>query len=236
MKVLHIVRHAEAAGKKPEQSDFDRELTQKGAKTARDVARRLRKAGFGADRMITSAAPRALQTARAFAKELRHSLKKIESDRTIYDSADNDTLLALVRDLPAKVTDAYLFGHDPSFSRLAQHLSAAFKQSMPKCAVVTIGFDTENWGDACADNARLLRFDYPMGKRERTRRIDDEVQAIAGSLTSAMVKYLQGLDPRTAEKLRRAVFKHHSKKKMRKIARRFVEMNPRLLDGNSNQK
>lgn len=230
MKVLHIVRHAEAPAKKSGQTDFDRALTQKGTKTARAVARRLRKAGFRADQMISSSAPRALQTARAFAKELKYSLKKVAAEQMLYDGADNESLLKLIRGLPVKVSDAFLFGHDPSFSHFAQHLIDTFNQPMPRCAVVSIGFEAGTWADASPANARLLRFDFPMTKRERERRINDEVQALAASLSSAMGKYLHGLDPRTAEKLRRTVFKHHSDKKMRKIARRFVEMNPRIVN------
>jgi len=227
MKVLHIVRHAQAASRKDHQTDFDRKLTEKGAKTARAVARRLRKAGFSADCMITSPAPRALETARVFAREMKYSLKKIDTQQVIYDGADNASLLAFVRELPAKDSDAFLFGHDPTFTKLANHLVPSLNQPLPKCAVVTIGFETDNWMDICADKARLLRFDYPVTKREREQRIEAEIQALAASLSSSMAKHLHGLDPRTADKLRRYVFKYHSTKKMRKIARRFADLAPK---------
>lgn len=231
MKILHIVRHAEASNPKPQSPDSERALTEKGVKSARDVARRLRKAGFVADRMITSSATRALGTARVFAKELKYSLRKIEANQMIYDSAGNASLLLLVQNLPAETSEVLLFGHDPSISDFAKHLIAGFDQSLPKGAVVTVGFETETWADAGPGCARLLRLDSPMSKRERNRRIDTEVQALAASLSSAMGKHLQGIDSRTAEKLRGYVLKHHASKKMRKIAKRFVEWAPRLESG-----
>jgi phosphohistidine phosphatase len=227
MKVLHIVRHAEAERHSKKATDFDRTLTKKGIKTVRSAARRWKKAGFTADLMISSPARRALETARLFAKDIKYAVKKIDKQDMLYESADNASLMKLVNGLPDDASDVLIFGHDPAFSDFAQQLTAMVESGMPKCAVITVGFDGESWTGATPANAQLLRFDYPMGKREKARRADTISQDMSSALSAALTKLLKGNDSRTAEKLRNVVMKEHPSKKMRKMAERFVELAPR---------
>jgi phosphohistidine phosphatase len=169
MKILHIVRHAEAVNKNKGLPDFERALVKRGVKGARSVAKRLRQNGYEADAMISSPANRALETAHIFAKELSFPLGKIELHQSIYDDGGAATLLSLVQALPSAVSSALLFGHDPSFSEFARYLLENFDQLMPKGAVVTVRFGTDSWADAGPGNARLVGFDYPISRTEEAR-------------------------------------------------------------------
>jgi phosphohistidine phosphatase len=240
IKVLHIVRHAAAVGRKRKRPDFDRALTKKGTRTARAIVRRLRKGGFTVDRMISSPAARALGTARIFAKELKYSVKQIELNEMFYDNADNASLLSLVQDLPANASNAFLFGHDPSFSDFAQHLIGSLNQTLPKGAVVTVGFEADSWADAGPENAQLVLFDYPMSEREKARRVKSLARDIAASIAATVKGQFQGIDPRAAERIERFIRKHHSSKKMRKVAKRVLAMAPHVRssmpDGNGGRR
>ena len=223
MKVLHIVRHAKAVSNDRGCSDFGRALTKKGVEAVCVVARRLRKGGFTADHMISSPATRARKTARIFAKEFEYPAKQIELCKTIYDGADNKSLLSLVQSIPATASAAFLFGHDPAFSDFARHLTGDLEKTMPKGGVVTVAFDTDSWADAGPGRCRLLLFDYPMSKGNEARRIKPLRREFATLFAATMYEKLKELDPRAADKI-----KPYMTKTMRKVAARFLELAPHL--------
>ena len=143
MRILHIVRHADAVSRNKGLPDFERALVKKGVKGARSVVKRLRQSGYVADAMISSPASRALETAHIFAKELSYPLGRIELEQSIYEDGSMSSLMAIVKAQRADAAGVFIFGHDPSFTHFVRHLTAAADLSMPKCAVVTIGFDTD---------------------------------------------------------------------------------------------
>ena len=226
MKVLHIVRHAHAVSRKQGLPDFERPLIKKGVKAARDVARRLKKSGFSADHLVSSPANRAIETARVFSKEFGFPVKKIELQQSVYSDADNASLLTLVRNVPASSSNAFLFGHDPSFSDFTGYLIKGFEESMPKGAVVTVAFDCESWSDIGPGTGQLRLFDYPMRKSERARRFKLLRREVADLLTSAMCEKLEGLDARAAKKAEK-----YTRKVSRRVAERFLRSARHLQPG-----
>ena len=223
MKVLHIVRHAQAVSRKRGLPDFERSLIKKGVKVARAAARRLQKSGFSADYMASSPANRALETACIFAKELGYRIKKIELHQAIYEDADNALLLSLVQNAPASSSRAFLFGHDPSFSDFTRYLIESFEEAMPKGAVVTVAFDCESWADVGPGVGQLILFDYPMSKTEKARRFKSLRREIATLLVGLLHDKLEGLDPRAAKKARA-----YTKKISRKVTEQFLKLAPYL--------
>ena len=226
MKILHIVRHAEAVSRNKGLPDFERALVKKGVKGARSVVKRLRQSGCGADAMISSPASRALETAHVFAKELSFPLGRIDLHSGIYDDGSMESLLALVKALPADMSSAFLFGHDPSFSEFAHYLLPDFNHAMPKGAVVSVSFDTVSWADIGPGRGQLLGFDYPISKTEEARRHKSLRREISRLLATAMQNELQKLDPRAAKKM-----KSHAEKTARKAAERFIELAPSYGSG-----
>ena len=226
MKILHIVRHAEAADREKKSPDFKRPLVKRGAKDARAVARRLRKSGHKADYMVSSPAHRALETALVFAKELEFPSKEIEQVQAIYENADNASLLFLVQNIPASSSQAFLFGHDPSFSDFARYLIADFAGTMPKGAVISVGFDCETWTDVGPGAGKLLLFDYPISKPEKARRFKSLRRETAAMLAAAMDEKLSGMDPKAAKKM-----KAYTRKVSRRVAERFLALTPHLPAG-----
>ncbi len=226
MKILHIVRHAEAVSKNKGLPDFERALVKKGIKGARSVVKRLRQSGYDADAMISSPASRALETAHVFAKELSFPLGRIDLHSGIYDDGRMESLLVLVKALPPTVSDAFLFGHDPSFSEFAHFLLPDFNHTMPKGAVVSVSFDTVSWSDVGPGQGQLIGFDYPISKTEEERRHKALRREISDLFATAMQNELQKLDPRAAEKM-----KSYADKAARKAAERFIELTPSYRSG-----
>jgi phosphohistidine phosphatase len=226
MKVILVVRHAKAVKRDRIHSDFKRSLTKKGIKEARTVARRLQKEGFETDYIISSPANRAKETAHIFARQFHYPIAQIEWRKEIYDASDNGSLLSLVRNIPTSSSQASIYGHDPSFSDFAQHLIEDFDETMPKGAVVAIGFDTDSWAEINPGEGRLLLFDYPMTKSKMARQLKSVRREIASQLSAMVNHRLQELDPRAAKKI-----KTYTDKTMRKVAERFLKLAPHLPVG-----
>ncbi len=226
MRILHIVRHAEAVSRNKGLPDFERALVKKGVKGARSVVKRLRQSGYGADAMISSPASRALETAHIFAKELSYPLGRIDLYQSIYDDGSMESLLAIVRALPTSVAGAFLFGHDPSFTEFAQYMLPDFNSAMPKGAVVSVSYDLASWADVGPGKGQLLGFDYPISKTEEARRHKALRREISNLLATAMQNELRKLDPRVAEKMT-----SYANKTARRAAERFIELAPSFGSG-----
>src|ERR1700735_790268 len=69
MKTLLIIRHAKSSWDSINTPDIDRPLNDRGKKDAPAMARKLIKAGIQVDRLISSPARRARNTAELFARE-----------------------------------------------------------------------------------------------------------------------------------------------------------------------
>ena len=69
MKILLIIRHAKSSWDSINTPDIDRPLNDRGKKDAPAMARKLIKAGIQVDRLISSPARRARNTAELFARE-----------------------------------------------------------------------------------------------------------------------------------------------------------------------
>lgn len=160
MKTLYLCRHAKSSWADPGMDDFDRPLNERGQRNALFMANLFRERGEPIDLIVTSPANRALTTARAFAASMQVSEERFVQDRNIY-LAERPTLSHLVSELPAAADRVILFGHNPGFSLLADHLSDAGIDNLPTCGMVRIDLPVEDWPHATKGCGTLVWFDYP---------------------------------------------------------------------------
>jgi len=160
MKTLYLVRHAKAGWHDPAMADFDRPLTKRGHKQAEEMSRHLRKKGVAPERLVSSPASRALETAEIFADafgiEQREIVQKIE----IYEGGI-DALAAVVRSLADEENTAMLFGHNPAISAFAGWLTGQRAEAMDTCGVAKIELHCEHWQDTAEGSGRLAWYEYP---------------------------------------------------------------------------
>lgn len=123
---LILWRHAEAADGTP---DLERELTRKGRRQARDMAKWLRKRLPANARVISSPARRAMQTAHALSKNA-------EIVAEIAPGASCRTLMAAAG-WPGGSGTIVLVGHQPELGQAAAKLltNSARTWSIPKGAI-----------------------------------------------------------------------------------------------------
>ncbi len=160
MKQLWLVRHAKSSWDSPGLTDFERALNDRGKKAAPDMGRRLAKRKVKLDRLVTSPARRAFDTAYAIADALDFPVHLLAVEPRIYE-ASLKTLLDVVAAQPDDCERVMLVGHNPGFSALADRLSPQGMEELPTCAVVGLSFKARHWRDIARERAEHVYYDYP---------------------------------------------------------------------------
>ena len=138
---LTLLRHGHA-DEHPD--DFPRTLSDAGRAAAIAAGESLARAGWLPERVLASAAPRAVATAELAARACGFS-GSITQDRGLYLASDTRCLTAL-RALPARAASVWLVGHNPGLSRLASDLSGRARELAPGEYQI-LELELESWSD-----------------------------------------------------------------------------------------
>ncbi len=160
MKRLTLIRHGKSDWHSETERDFERPLNRRGEKAAPLMGQRLTARGCCPDKIISSSAKRALQTAKRIAKEIDYPESQIEYCAEIYE-AYLKTLIDLLHNLSEQDTVVILIGHNPGFSELGQWLSPETPECLPTCGLLELELDIDTWAEAHEACATLLHYDYP---------------------------------------------------------------------------
>ena len=161
MKKLIFIRHGKAEDPAPEISDFERSLTLKGKSISKLMARKLREKENSPGIMITSPAFRALETALIFAGGFGIEPENIIINSNLYYKMNFHylpELLSLVSENDDTIT---LFGHNPSFTEIADSLCKEGCDFMPKCGVIGISFNVRTWSEIRRNSGKIEYFLKP---------------------------------------------------------------------------
>jgi phosphohistidine phosphatase len=147
MKRLIFVRHGKAEDPVSGISDFERSLTLKGKIISRLMAKKLKETEKSAVTIISSPAFRAFETALIFAGELGVDPEKIILNSHIYYRMNLKYLSSVISDAETSGNTIIMFGHNPSFTEIADGLSAEGCDFILKSGVVCISFKAGSWAD-----------------------------------------------------------------------------------------
>ena len=119
---LLVLRHGKSdwTGRTP---DFDRPLAARGRKAARRIGHWLREGDLLPDRVLSSPALRARQSAERVCLAAGLESVRIDHEPAIYE-ASLDTLLEVLAAIPPRAARALIVGHNPGFEELVRHLGA----------------------------------------------------------------------------------------------------------------
>jgi phosphohistidine phosphatase len=95
--------------------------------------------------MITSPAFRALETAIIFADEFDIEPEKIMMDSNLYYKMNFNYLSELLSVMSNDIESVTFFGHNPSFTEIANKLCNNGSGFIPKSGVVGISFKIKKW-------------------------------------------------------------------------------------------
>lgn len=146
MKTLYLMRHAKSSWKHAELNDLDRPLLEKGLKRTRLIIEHLQKKNTVIEFVITSHAIRASETARLMAHAFNVEDHNFRVEKGVY-MADASSLMDQFFDLPHKVSNVLMVGHNPSITSFANTFLKDKIDYLPTSGVIAIGFYTDKWED-----------------------------------------------------------------------------------------
>ena len=159
-KTLILVRHAKSSWNNAGLTDHDRPLNSRGIRDAPRMAERLSSRGVKPDRIVSSSAVRALTTARVFASELGVGPDALAVEEAVY-GADYDGLMELIRNTDDHFDCVMWFGHNPTFTDVANALVREGVGHLPTCSVVTMALGADSWSEVGEGRLSLIRLDFP---------------------------------------------------------------------------
>ncbi len=160
MKRVVIVRHAKAVHYGYD-DDFTRDLAERGVNDANILGKELKKRKIIPDRLISSPANRALQTARIYADNFGIDKSEIVEVEEIYDGLTISEFIDLIRELPDELETVFFFGHNPGFHYYVNNLSDKFNGHMPTCSTVGIDFNINTWKELGSEAGKHKFHYYP---------------------------------------------------------------------------
>jgi phosphohistidine phosphatase len=161
MRTIYLVRHGKAEGRNIEMDDYDRPLAERGIDDSITVSSRLAQYGIRPSVIISSPAPRAIGTAKIFAKQFHYPVKKIRTRISLYEQ--NETAIAeIVTGLDNAYDSVMVVGHNPLIEECARFLTGNLKNAVPTCGVVGIECQAERWKDIQPGNGKVVFFEAPV--------------------------------------------------------------------------
>jgi phosphohistidine phosphatase len=160
MRTLYLVRHAKSSWDSPGLRDFDRPLNERGLNDAPKMAKTLLKMGLKPDLIVSSPAKRALTTAQFFAKTFELADAAFVQEPRIYEAFSTD-ILQIISKLPNEAKVVMLFGHNPTFTDVANRFTDDFIDNVPTCGIVRIESKADTWDALYEGNGRVTACFFP---------------------------------------------------------------------------
>jgi phosphohistidine phosphatase len=226
MKIVYLVRHAEAISEDVGVEDFKRMLSPRGVQQAQIMSSRLRHKGIAPDLFIASPADRALETAHLFADQLEYPIHRILLHEAIYATQDSP-LPAILRALPEIYQSVIIFGHDPALTECASVLMHDADIELRPAGVVGISLDLTAWQDLAPDSGTLLFFDFPISltpkiykkaRKALRQEIAATMQALLEDIDADASQHVEKILRKTSKKLAKEVTKVLQASKIEELA------------------
>lgn len=162
MKKVYLIRHAKSSWEEPWSNDHDRPLAPRGLRDAPKMGKRLKLKGIIPDKIISSTALRAKETAELIAEELKFPVKKIDFDSRLYH-ASASTYLHFIRQQDDKIDCLFVIGHNPGMNELIHHLGIDL-DNLPTAGICGFESKENSWSDFKPKKTKMIYLDYPKKK------------------------------------------------------------------------
>jgi phosphohistidine phosphatase len=161
MKRLILFRHGKAEEPLSGISDYERSLTLKGKIVSGLMAKKLREMVKSPITIVSSPAFRALETAMIVAIQFGIDPDKIIIKSNIYHKMNIRYLLEILSTTEPNSDTVMMFGHNPSFTEIANSLCSEGCDFMPKSGVAGLSFDIRSWPEIKQKSGKMEFFLKP---------------------------------------------------------------------------
>lgn len=173
MKTIILIRHAKSSWKFPELKDFDRPLKKRGLNEAPLMGKVLNDHQKKPDIIITSPAVRAITTAKMIAREIGFNENQIIAEPKLYLESKSN-LLKEINAIDDKHNTAFLIGHNPGMTDLANALSGESIDNIPTSGAFGIQFECNTWQEVEKGKGKKLFFEFPKKHRKKVGKIEKQ--------------------------------------------------------------
>ena len=160
---LIIVRHGKSSWSHENVADIDRHLKERGIHDAYTMAERLKKNSLFPELVMSSPAARALHTALIFARTLKHPFSQLQLQDDFYHGDEQD-VLDIIRQAPDDKNSLMIFGHNPTFTDLANLFLPDALEKLPTTGMAFIEFETGSWQKIDKEKVVKTWTDSPKNK------------------------------------------------------------------------
>lgn len=150
MKNLLIMRHAKSSWKDSNVTDHDRPLKKRGTKDAARMGKLLKDKGLVIDKILSSTAVRAADTAVLVAEKAGYK-KDVEYSDSLY-MAEGNGILDIIQHQPDDIKTLLLIGHNPGMEAFVQMMTKKI-DSLSTASIAYFEADIEHWKDFNKDSA-----------------------------------------------------------------------------------
>ncbi len=160
LRTLCFVRHAKSSWDNPGLADIDRPLNERGARDAPLMAEKMLHLEVIPDLIVTSPANRAATTAKSFRKAFGLPKEDFVTELSLYEAMPED-VVAVVQHLANAKKCVYLFGHNPTFTMLANRFPGVRIANVPTCGVLLVKTMAPTWDAWTPEISTFIGFYYP---------------------------------------------------------------------------
>ena len=143
MKRLFLIRHGKSSWDHNLQ-DQDRPLKKRGYKDAALVLDAFPKAMGEPEKIWSSFATRALETAKLFKEKFKVAEDDFQIRRDLY-TFNSKELLQIIKSCDNSINRLMIFGHNPAITEVVNFLGSEFFENIPTTGLCIIDFETEDW-------------------------------------------------------------------------------------------
>ena len=159
-KYLYIVRHGKSVQNYGDISNIDRPLTERGVIDGYTMAERLLDQEKIPEKIISSPAVRALHSATIFARTFNFPYNEIIVTESLY-LAETNIVLNIVKQTVNSINSLMIFGHNPTFTDLANYFLKNKINNLPTTGIVGLIFEINSWSEIDQVKTTESFFDYP---------------------------------------------------------------------------
>jgi len=158
MKQLYIIRHGDSPFIQGG-NDFERPLSEMGRYDAINIGLHLNEEYPLPSYILSSAAKRAITTARIIGSELEFETTKITAIKDLHNAPMN-VVLDEINKTPENHECIMVFGHNPGLSMLASYLTGE-NFNLGTCNTVLLDVEIEDWAELSKDTCSVKQFLAP---------------------------------------------------------------------------
>ncbi len=165
MKILYLLRHAKSSWSQPGLGDKGRPLNSRGRKNAPHMGKRFSERGESVDRVISSPAKRAHDTAMLFTENCGYQ-RSIQIHDGLY-FLGSGSIEELILQQDNQLESLMLVFHNPDITHFSNSLDYDLSiDNVPTCGLLRFECETDDWQQWTKDVTRFDYFDYPKNESD----------------------------------------------------------------------